>query len=63
MADGKQNEPKTIGEVLMSVEARQFWEKMYFAAMHCGWMREDVPALCDRALAQWRERFEPKAGD
>jgi len=64
LADGKQNEPKTIGEVLMSVESRQFWERVYVTHVAGPTQAQDLAAMrADLALHAWRERFEPKAGD
>jgi hypothetical protein len=58
---------KEIAEVLRSVEARQFWERVYIAAIRShqelpmSWGNADD--IADKALNLWRERFEPKAGE
>lgn len=66
--------PQTIPEVLLSIEARSFWERVYVAALTAedpnragGWVT-DPPTdnraqRADTALASWRSRFGPKAGE
>ncbi len=54
--------PQTIPEVLASVEARQFWERVYIACVTNGWTGDYGKESADAALTQWRERFG-KAGE
>lgn len=56
--------PQSIPEVLRSVEARAFWERVYIAVIkHPERYNGDFlpETLADQALAAHRERFEPKA--
>jgi len=55
-----------IREVLLSIEARQFWERALIAVIHTYTIPGAVhPAkIADSALADWRERFEkPEGGE
>lgn len=71
MTGATQTEPKEIREVLLSVEARQFWERSYLANeprvfVDISLARSasiEAAKLADHALDRWRERFEPKAGE
>lgn len=66
MTGSPQTEPKEIREVLLSVEARQFWERVYCACVERGYAERadtDIPALADAAVRGWQKRFAPKAGE
>lgn len=57
------SETKSISEVLMNIEAREFWERVYLALIEkTGVVKLEapIPDLCDSALAAWKQRFEPK---
>ena len=49
-----------IRDVLLSIEARRFWERALIAVIHTYTIPGAVhPAkIADAALADWRERFE-----
>jgi len=51
----------TIPEVLLSIEARAFWERVYIANLHGNFTESEHEA--DHALRAWRTRFERKAGE
>lgn len=62
---------KTIEAVLLSAEARRFWEQVYIASLELAHQQRSVSVpwserageIADHALERWRERFEPKAGE
>lgn len=71
MSDGIQPETKTIEAVILSAEARRFWEQAVLAILQVPLENEDEAevlvriaiAQADYVLTAWRERFEPKAGE
>jgi len=68
MTKTEQSEPKTIAEVLQSVEARSFWERAYLVLMQAGpgiidSAQENAAMYADVALRDWQERFGPKAAE
>lgn len=59
-----------IADVLLSMEARSFWERVYVACVERGYPSFGTPEvpgiseIADTALLRWKERFEkPEGGD
>lgn len=57
----------TIPEVLSTIEQRQFWERVYITQIQQGYplvgLQIGPGEIADSALADWCERFGPKAAE